>query len=990
LLSDFSAYEEYNRVVVQWETASEVGTVGFNLLRSDEVTGEYHQVNEQLLPGLLRSPQGGTYRYVDPSASPGGTYSYKLEEAESNGTRRTYSPLTVEAKRDGKVSSAVSKINNLIRGAFTGTRGEKRIDLPSQTLDSTYTREAHSPSPRKIAPLEIDSVYSGFGRTLEGQESGERARVVIEEKGLYSLSADEIAPLLGLATVEDVEDLIANNLLQLSANGNTVAYMPEYENSGILFYGEEMESIYTEENIYWLEEGEGLEMERVGGEGPGPAAGEEAFAETIHAEEEHYAVTSLFNDPQADYWVWNYIVSGDGDESSRSFTLVADGVAPVSDPATLTVHLKGGSNNAASPDHHAVITLNGTQIGESYWEGTESNEVSLTFSQSLLNDGENTVGITGVLDPGSPYSIFHVDSFDLAYQRHYGAMGDLLHCRGDSNNVVTISNFSIPEILLFDLADAETPRLIEATTIDGTPGNYRLSFEPVSQSTLYCAVSADAVRAPDSVTAVATANLKGAENGADYIIITTEELSGTAQLLADYRESQGLEALVVTLKDIINEFNYGISSPEAIRDFLSHTYHYWRKAPRYVVLAGDGTYDYKDNKGYGDNIVPPLMTGSPGGLFASDTALGDVEGNDGVPEMAVGRLSVINVQELEEVINKIIGYEAAVSGPWMKRALMVADDPDGGGDFPSDSDDIAALLPDDFAAEKIYLSEHTTPEAWQLLLDGINSGAVLMNYIGHAGLDRLAQEALLTMGDVPSLTNEERLPVVTAMTCAVGRFAVPGYDCLAEELLLKVDGGAAAVWGPTGLSINSEAKILAEQFYLGAFGEHGRNILGEIILGALEGYGNEGNDPYILRTYNLIGDPALRLHWEDAPPPPPTDTDGDGLSDKEEVDTYGSDPFDADTDDDGLEDGVERDYWGSDCDTNYDEDEITNNLLDPDSDNDGYTDYMEIVLGTSPSDGTKYPSFLRINFNPPLATPPPGFLIDKGDGYSPARSYGWQ
>ncbi len=66
---------------------------------------------------------------------------------------------------------------------------------------------------------------------------------------------------------------------------------------------------------------------------------------------------------------------------------------------------------------------------------------------------------------------------------------------------------------------------------------------------------------------------------------------------------------------------------------------------------------------------------------------------------------------------------------------MLADNPDDGGNFPVDSDNVSALLPSGYTANKIYLSEHPIAEARQMVLDGINNGALLLNYIGHAGLD---------------------------------------------------------------------------------------------------------------------------------------------------------------------------------------------------------------------------------------------------------------
>jgi len=119
----------------------------------------------------------------------------------------------------------------------------------------------------------------------------------------------------------------------------------------------------------------------------------------------------------------------------------------------------------------------------------------------------------------------------------------------------------------------------------------------------------------------------------------------------------------------MNEFNYGLYKPEAIRDFLSYAYHNWEKAPRYLVLAGEGTFDYRNNQGYNDNLVPAILVETPYGLFASDNRYADVDGDDGVPDMAVGRLPVMTSEELDAVISKITAYETA-GGNRAKRILL--------------------------------------------------------------------------------------------------------------------------------------------------------------------------------------------------------------------------------------------------------------------------------------------------------------------------------
>ena len=87
---------------------------------------------------------------------------------------------------------------------------------------------------------------------------------------------------------------------------------------------------------------------------------------------------------------------------------------------------------------------------------------------------------------------------------------------------------------------------------------------------------------------------------------------------------------------------------------------------------------------------------------------------------------------------------------------------------------------------------------------------------------------------------------------------MPGLASLAEIMLLETPNGAAAVWGPTGFSINSEATQLSKEFFKAAK-DRGQRALGEDVRRAQASFSKSGGLRYMLEIYNLLGDPALNL-----------------------------------------------------------------------------------------------------------------------------------
>jgi uncharacterized repeat protein (TIGR01451 family) len=93
-LAGLAAVAQPDGVLVSWQTASEVGILGFNLLRS--VGGEFVAVNQEFLFAEYAGANlGASYAYAD-AGLPAGVYTYTLEVVLLDGRVEWYGPLVVE------------------------------------------------------------------------------------------------------------------------------------------------------------------------------------------------------------------------------------------------------------------------------------------------------------------------------------------------------------------------------------------------------------------------------------------------------------------------------------------------------------------------------------------------------------------------------------------------------------------------------------------------------------------------------------------------------------------------------------------------------------------------------------------------------------------------------------------------------------------------------------------------------------------------------
>jgi hypothetical protein len=819
VLERFSAFTVGSRTVVEWETASEFGTAGFDLYRLEK-NGDTVKVNPAFLPGLLVAPLGGTYTLVDRGAPRSGPVTYYLVEREARGGQNAFGPFTFTPQP--------------LRGAAA----------PKQD----YSRRAHERQAKapQVARSQDSAKATG---TVEG------VRIEVTQDGFYHLDASTLGDLLGYTWVQ-IQKMIHQNRVALSCGGQPVAYTPA-STSGLWFYGRALRNNYTDRNVYLLtfESGKGMAARTQRSTKPADVA--QSFRDTIHIEQQVYALRTLFTDPASDFWAWEYLLADDPADGFREFKLQTPDPADGESGASLAIRFIGLSDLPGVADYHIRVYLNNALLGEDSWDGTAPHTSTLAVPQALLEGTGNIVKVEALLDPGVEYSIFFLDTIELDYDRLYRAEGDRLALRGGGNAVVTVTGFTDPDIQVFEVTNPAAPVFLSGVTVDGVPGDYRVSFQPRTPETPYEVFAPAGASKPADVNLVFQSPLTSTANAADYVIVAPAGLEEAAERLAEYRRGRGLRALTVDLREVYDTFGYGLATPDAIRNFMSFARSHWRIPPRYLLLAGDGTYDPNNYEGYGDCLLPPFLIGTPDGIFASDRPFGDT-GGDSVPEIAVGRIPAATPEDLDEIRQKIEAYEAAPPGLWTSTVLLLADNPDFSGDFTADSQAIAALLPDEYSSVPMYLADLGITATRLLLFDSLDEGAVLLNYVGHGGLLQFADENILTAADITTLDNTPRLPVLAAFTCSAGMFEMPGLRVLGEAALFQAGGGAVAVWSPTGLSQDPQARILDEALVRALFVD-GRRPLGTALLQAQQEFMNRAGWLYILEIYNLLGDPALEI-----------------------------------------------------------------------------------------------------------------------------------
>jgi hypothetical protein len=257
------------------------------------------------------------------------------------------------------------------------------------------------------------------------------------------------------------------------------------------------------------------------------------------------------------------------------------------------------------------------------------------------------------------------------------------------------------------------------------------------------------------------------------------------------------------------------------------------------------------------NRVPPLMVKTSFMWTVSDPTLAAINGDDTLPDLAIGRLPAARLDEATVMVDKMVAFEKAGRSLLEGQNVLVADNPDLAGNFEADAQDIATTFFSQKPLNEIFLSQQggATRSA---VMAAFNGGASLVSYVGHGSTAVWASENVFNSWDVQNLLPQTQQPLVMTLNCLNGYFLPPQFESLAEALV-KADGkGAIAAFSPSGLSLNDAAHLYHKALLHEIFSGH-HDRIGDALLAAQATYATTGAFPEALAIYHLVGDPALKV-----------------------------------------------------------------------------------------------------------------------------------
>jgi hypothetical protein len=763
--------------------------------------------------------------------------------------------------------------------------------------------------PRVVSAL---AACAGLAAAAVAQAPPPVFKLLVEEPGVYRVSYEDL-----VAAGLDRQGIASEGLALTDPAGPVPIWMEDGGDGAfdagdwIEFVGEHLagELTYLNEhsryNVYFLRL-DGLEAARMTLASARPVSGEPTALRFQALERERHFEKDLLllRLPPApdghpdELWYWAKLAHNQAEPWAGMLDL-GDLESDPARPVTLRIQFRGWSRPRSKvepelPDHRVEVALNGAAIGVAEWSGPAPYLLEiLSIPAERWVVGDNVVELkvpTRMMgEEATPLIDVVMLNWIEVVHPYDGRVRDR-QARFD----LVVESEAMPVRLWRDPAETLLVFGLGGSRSAASEGGEAVELAVAGESSFFAATP-DGLLSPEAIELDRPSALRDPRNRADYIMISHRRLLEAIGPLADFHRSRGLSVEVVDVQDVYDEFNHGVVHPRALRSFVDHAYHRWaRPAPRFVLLVGDASWDGKNTLAEDDNyadwtyrpgetvrfgknqstpyaegaelnnrhLVPTWNLPTYEGHSASDNWFVMVDGDDSLPDLAIGRLPVVEPAEVARIVAKTIRYAAAGEvGPWRRNALFITNE---SRQLQRQSDWLAGLAArGGLSPRRVYpeSSEVSNEHHTRTLIDSFDEGQLIVHFIGHGGRyiwrtgppDLQKNHDLFSLDDLDRLRPSGRLPVVLSMTCYSAPFDHPSADSIGEKLLRLDERGAVAVlaaswrnaprarWGKT---------VIEELLRPGA-------TIGEAVLRAKRRIGERGANRSLVETYNLLGDPAV-------------------------------------------------------------------------------------------------------------------------------------
>ena len=511
---------------------------------------------------------------------------------------------------------------------------------------------------------------------------------------------------------------------------------------------------------------------------------------------------------------------------------------------------------------------------------------TLTTTVSL---GQPSILLTFSFFPGSVNAQGWLNRFDLNFRRKLDMQNQSQLIFRDAETVVAgqraefvISNPG-SNTRIWDITDPLSP--VEQEMV---PAGQNISFRnDCSSLREYISFADSRYLVPVMLGKIPNQNLHRPA-AARFLIIAYKTLTAEAERLGQFHRLQdNLSYLVADPEQIYNEFSSGSPDPSALRDYVKMFYDRagsdTLQRPRYLLLFGDASFDYKNRILGNTNLVPAFESPfslDPLTTYTSDDFYGLLDDMDDINsftpvsylDIGIGRIPASVPAEAKAYVDKLTGYVNSF-GNWRNQLTFVADDEDQNihlADAETISGTAASAVPA-FNIGKIYHDAFKQesgsggsryPKVNEAINRRIFSGNLVWNYNGHGGSSRLAQEDILDGDMVNSWTNSAKLPLFITATCDFAPFDNPLVSSIGENILLRPRTGGIALMTTTRLVFAFSNRIINNNYIATAFQRDaaGKYLsLGTAVKQTKNFTYQNSTDVLNNRKFTLLGDPALTI-----------------------------------------------------------------------------------------------------------------------------------